>query len=128
MANKKLILDAGRQFPLVLMQAFTFENIADANVAVPVAKLPHGARVLRGQLITDAAFTAASTIKIGTATSDARFGTIDATAVGVDALTIPNDTVEETVIYAKPSVAMTQGSALLVMEYVIPDRANDTQP
>jgi hypothetical protein len=128
MANKALTLNSERQYPLVAMQEFTYENIADANVAVPILKLPRGARVLRGQLITSTGFTATSTIKIGTAASDARYGTIDATAAGVDNLTIPNDTVEATTIYAKPSIAMLAGAALLVVEYVIPGRGNEVQP
>ena len=128
MPNKALVLNAERQYPLIAMQEFTYEHIADANVAVPVLKLPRGARVLRGQLIATAAFTAASTIKLGTLASDARFGTIDATSAGVDNLTIPADTVEDTTIYAKPSIAMLAGAATLWVEYVIPGRGNEVQP
>ena len=45
MANKKLTLNPGRQYPLVAMQAFTFENVSESGVAVPLAKLPRGAVV-----------------------------------------------------------------------------------
>jgi hypothetical protein len=128
MPNKKLILAAERQYPLVLLQDFTFENIADAGVAVPVAKLPRGARVLRGQLITTTAFTATSTIRLGTAIDDDRFGVINATTAAEDNLTIPTDTVEETVIFAKPSINMLAGAATLWIEYVIPGRGNEVQP
>lgn len=128
MANKALPLNTERQYPLIAMQEFTFEHIADAGVAVPILKLPRGARVLRGQLIATTGFTATSTIKIGTLASDARFGTIDATAAGVDNLTIPADTVEDTTFYAKPSIAMLAGAATLWVEYVIPGRGNEVQP
>ena len=39
MANKKLTLNPGRQYPLVATQAFTFENVSESGVAVVLAKL-----------------------------------------------------------------------------------------
>lgn len=128
MPNKALSLNAERQYPLIATQEFTFEHIADAGVAVPVMKLPRGARVLRGSLIATTGFTATSTIKLGSALDDDRYGTIDATAAGVDAITVPADTVDDNTIYAKPSIAMLAGAATLWVEYIIPGRGNEVQP
>ena len=62
MANKTLSLNPGRQYPLVLAQVFTFENVADAGVPVKVASLPSGAVVLSGNLVVTTGFGASAKI------------------------------------------------------------------
>ena len=128
MANKKLTLNPGRQYPLVAMQAFTFENVSESGVAVPLAKLPRGAVVVGGTVNVTTGFGAGATLKLGFAGADALHGTIDVSAVGVKPVTATGVASDKTELIATPGGAYTAGAATLHLTYVITDRANEAQP
>ena len=128
MANKKLTLNPGRQYPLVASQTFTFENLSEAGVAVVLAKLPRGALVLNGSINVTTAFGAGASIKLGFAGADALHGTIDVSAVGVKPVTATGVASDKTELIATPGGAYTAGAATLCLTYVIVDRANEAQP
>ena len=128
MANKKLTLNPGRQYPLVVMQAFTFENVSESGVAVPLAKLPRGALILSGSLNVTTAFGAGATIKLGFTGADAAHGTIDVSSVGIKSITLTGVASDKTALIGTPGGAYTAGAATLCLTYVIVDRANEAQP
>lgn len=128
MANKPLHLNPGRQYPLVLSQAFTFEHLADAGTPVVVARLPRGAVVLSGSVVIGTAFGAGATIKLGFAGADAAHGTIDVAAAGVKNVTVTGAASDKTELIATPGAALTAGAATLHLTYIIADRANEAQP
>ena len=128
MANKTLSLNPGRQYPLVLAQAFTFEIVTDAGVPVKVASLPRGAVVLSGNLVVTTGFGASAKIKLGFAGADAAHGDIDVAATGSKPLTVSGIAGDKTDLIATPNAAMAAGAATLYVTYVIAGRANEAQP
>ncbi len=128
MANKPLAKNPGRQYPLVLTQALTFENVADAGVPVKVASLPRGAVVLSGNLVVTTGFGASAKIKLGFAGADAAHGDIDVAATGSKPLTVSGIAGDKTDLIATPNAAMAAGAATLYVTYVIAGRANEAQP
>lgn len=128
MANAKLTLNPGRQYPLVLTQSFTFANVADAGVAVKVASLPRGAIILSGWLNVTTAFGAGAKIAIGFAGAATAHGDLDVATTGIKALTVTGSASDKTELLATPGSALTAGAATLTITYVIADRANEAQP
>lgn len=128
MANKPLALNPGRQYPLVASQAFTFENLSEAAVAVVLAKLPRGALILSGSLNVTTAFGAGATIKLGFAGADTAHGTIDVATVGIKPITLTGVASDKTALIGTPGGAYTAGAATLHLTYIIGDRANEVQP
>ena len=128
MATKKLNPDTGRQYPLVALQAINFADLT-AGTAVPLTKLPRGARIIAARLQVDKSFGAAITLELGDAGNATRYGAALAlSAVGNVAITTTLAAVTEPVITGKVSAAVTAGNAVLFVEYVLPDRANEVQP
>lgn len=128
MANKNLPLNPGRQYPLVLIQSFTFEHVADAGVAVKVASLPRGAVVLSGSLNVTTAFGAGAKIALGFTGAATAHGNLDVATTGIKALTVTGSASDKTELFATPNNALTAGAATLTITYVIADRANEAQP
>ena len=128
MANKKLTLNPGRQYPLVVMQAFTFENVSESGVAVPLAKLPRGAVVVGGTVNVSTGFGAGATLKLGYAGDDDAYGTIDVSAAAVKPVTLTGTSSDKVELIATPGGAYAAGAATLCLTYVIVDRANEAQP
>lgn len=128
MANAKLTLNPGRQYPLVLTQAFTFANVADAGVAVKVASLPRGAVILSGSLNVTTAFGAGNKIAIGFAGAATAHGDLDVATAGIKNLTVTGTASDKVDLIATPNNALTAGAGVLTLTYVIVDRANEAQP
>ena len=128
MANKKLPLNPGRQYPLVLTQKFTFEHMADAGVAVKIASLPRGAVVLSGTLNVTTAFGATNKIALGFAGAATTHGDIDVATTGLKSLTVTGEPSDKVDLFATPNNALTAGAGVLTLTYVIVDRANEAQP
>ena len=129
MANKKLMLNPGRQYPLVLEQSFTYEEIADAGVAVKVGSLPANAVVLSGFITTTTPFGAGKTVNVGVTGAPTALGAaLDVAANGMDPLVTTGAIVAGKDIFVTPVAAMTVGAATLYVTYVLKDRANEVNP
>ena len=128
MANKKLTLNPGRQYPLVATQAFTFENVSESGVAVVLAKLPRGAVIVDGTVNVTTGFGAGATLKLGFTGTGTAHGTIDVSAAAIKPITLTGTPSDKTELIATPGGAYTAGAATLYLTYVITDRANEAQP
>ena len=127
MSNTPLTLNAGRQYPLSLTQAFAFEHVSEAATAVKIASLPRGAVITDGKLVVDTAFSA-GTLSFGFEGAPAAHGAIDASSTGVRNLTLTGASTDKPALIVTPSAAMSAGSATLYLTYVIDGRANEAQP
>lgn len=126
-AAKPLVLNPGRQYPLVLTQAFTYENL-DGTLSTLIASLPRNAVITGGNLFVTTAFGTGAKIKIGVAADDDQYGDLDVASVGAKALTLPQIAVGSTQLLAKAGAALTAGAGVLNITYVIEGRANEAQP
>ena len=126
-AAKPLVLNVGRQYPLVLTQAFNFENL-DGTAATLVAKLPRNAVIVSGFYHVTTAYGTGAKIKIGVTADDDQYGELDVASVGAKALTIPQMITGTTELFAKASASQTAGAGVLTITYVIEGRANEAQP
>ena len=119
-------LNPGRQYPLVLEQAFTANDLDGTN-AVVAAKLPRDAIILRGYISVTKAFSA-GTIGVGVAGAATAYGSLNTATLGIKALTATGTPVGASELKLTPSAALTGGGATLVVEYIIAGRANEAQP
>ena len=78
-------LNPGRQYPLVLEQAFTADDLDGTN-AVVAAKLPRDAIILRGHISVTKAFSA-GTIGVGVTGAATAYGSPNTATLGIKALT-----------------------------------------
>ena len=125
----------GRQNPLIARVAFSGVT-ADAEVlaqgAYNAILLPAGAIVTGGYLTILSAFTATCEFDVGDADPDVYTPTIiDAVTPLGATLLIPNGiayTVETWITVTLVTADTIIGSAELVVEYVIEDRATEVQP
>ena len=127
MPNKKLILNAGRQWPLYAEQVIDFDHLAEAGVAVKVLSIPRNATIIAGDFLTVTPF-AGGTIKVGTKGTPDAYGSPAVAAVGKKPLTLTDAPVGEAALFITPSAAMTAGKGILRIGYLIADRANEAQP
>lgn len=124
----------GRQYPLVAMAEISYADLT-SGTALEAIKLPGNSRVVSGQLIVTTAFNSATsdTITVGDGGSAARYkGSIDGQSAALTALvptgykyTAP-DTVDVT--WTGVGTAPTAGAAVLIVEYVTDNRANEVVP
>lgn len=126
-AATPLVLNTGRQYPLVLQQSFTFANL-DGALQTLIAKIPRNAVITAGNLQVSTAFGAGSTLSFGTAASATAYGTIDTATTGAKALTLTGAEVGAADLFVKASGTLTAGAATLYLTYVLTDRANEVQP
>ncbi len=133
MANTTLTLKSGRQTPLVAMIAFTYLNIADTATAVKAINLPYGAVVVGGYLIVDTVFNHGTTsvLDVGDLVDPDRYLVdTDLKTLGKTSLLLTGYASDGEAIYLKPvhvGTAATTGAARLIVEYVINERATETQ-
>lgn len=131
--NKALTLDVGRQTILSASVALAFDNLADTAVAVKAVNLPYGATILGGFIVVDVAFdNTTATLDVGDLTVANRYANdVNLKALGMTALTLTGYTSDGDAIYVIPTLtgpAATVGSARLIVNYVIKNRAGETQP
>ena len=132
MANAPLKLANGRQYVMMAEQVITVAEMNESTVPVTCIKLPYGAVVVGGAVITDVAFDAATaTVDVGDATTGNRYlndGTI--AALGRVAL-VPTGYVSDGAdIRITPTFAdeVTVGKIRVQVQYVITGRAQEVQP
>lgn len=133
MANATLNASRDRQYPLFAEVAFTFAQLADTGVAVPVIKLPPGAMVVGGAVIVDQAFNTATsaTLAVGDSTTAGRYKSgVDLKAAALTAL-VPtgyvSDGADLLITPTLSGAAATQGRARVQVQYVIQGRAHEVQ-
>ena len=112
-------LNPGRQYPLVLEQAFTADDLDGTNAVVAI--------ILRGHISVTKAFSA-GTIGVGVTGAATAYGSLNTAAPGIKALTATGTPVGASELKLTPSAALTGGEATLVVEYIIAGRANEAQP
>ena len=123
-AAKKLVLNAGRQYPLVLEQAFTHENL-DGTLATLIAKVPRNGVITAGSVHVTTAFGTGAKLCIGTAADDDAYGELDVATVGTKALVPTNAEIGAGELYAKAPTAVTAGAGVLRITYFMTGRANE---
>lgn len=131
MPNAALKPANGRQYPLFAEVTIDVANMNESGVAVSAIKLPYGAMVIGGSVITDVAFDAATaTLAVGDATTANRYiGNANLAATGRTAL-VPTGYVSDgadlrvTPTFADP---VTVGKVRVQVEYVIAGRAHEVQ-
>ena len=128
-ANKNF----GRQYPLVATQTITYADVA-GGTAQAVLDVRPGTRIIGGFLKVDTVWNGTTPLlDLGDDGDADRYtaSQIDLTAVATTALTITGyKYTESNTIDATISVTGTpsQGSATLVVMYVIDGRANEVEP
>lgn len=131
MPNAALKPANGRQYPLFAEVTIDVANMNESGVAVSAIKLPYGAMVIGGSVITDVAFNATTaTLAVGDATTADRYiGNANLAATGRTAL-VPTGYVSDgadlrvTPTFAGP---VTVGKVRVQVEYVIAGRAHEVQ-
>jgi hypothetical protein len=124
-----------RQYPLYAVQAFNLSELED-GVAVPVIKLPAGARVISGHIVTDIALdsTSTDTMDLGDSADADRYTTspVSIHAVGSSALTITGYKYTEATFLNMTWVSgggtPTVGSGVVIVGYVVDGRGNEVEP
>lgn len=133
MANAALTLKSGRQYVLFAEQTVTVDNMNESTVPLTaVVKLPYGAVVVGGAVITDVAFDAATaTLAVGDSTTTNRYLAAGNIAALGRVPLVPTGYVSdggEIRITPTFADAVTAGSLRLQVEYVITGRAQEVQP
>lgn len=131
MANATLKQANGRQYALVAEVTIDVANMTDTGVAVPAIKLPYGAQVIGGHIVTEVAFDAATaTIDVGDATVGNRYkDNANIAATGLVTL-VPTGYVSDGAdILVTPTFAdpVTVGKVRVLVQYVIAGRAHEVQ-
>lgn len=121
-----------RQYPLVAQQTFTFVEVNE-SAAVTIMTLPRNSVVIGGFLVVDTAWdsTGAMTLSVGDTSLTTRYATtVDLKTAAKTALTVNGyDNTGGLNIIGTGAVTstadLTAGSARLVVEYIIDNRANE---
>lgn len=141
----KLIATRGQQYPLVAEFTFNFDDtMVDTSGAVKdfktvgstvvdAIKLPQGAVVIGGDVVTESAATGSTAynISVGDATSTTRYlSATDKTSAGRTALTLTGyvSNGEQIRVTVNPTVATATGGKFTVrVMYVVRNRVNEVQ-
>ena len=141
----KLIATRGQQYPLVAEFTFNFDDtMVDINgvvkdfktvgsTVVDAIKLPQGAVVIGGDVITESAATGSTAynISVGDATSTTRYlSATDKTSAGRTALTLTGyvSNGEQIRVTVNPTVATATGGKFTVrVMYIVRNRVNEVQ-
>lgn len=125
-----------RQWPLVAVARFGFDDVS-SEAAVEVLEIPGNAVVTGGQVLVVTAFDDSGTasLAVGDADDPNRFGDINVKALGSAELTIGTANrqysvpTQLTVTFSGQNNDGTEGvgEVLLLVEYVIENRCNETQ-
>jgi len=141
----KLIATRGQQYPLVAEFTFNFDDtMVDTSGAVKdfktvgstvvdAIKLPQGAVVIGGDVVTESAATGSTAynISVGDATSTTRYlSATDKTSAGRTALTLTGyvSNGEQIRVTVNPTVATATGGKFTVrVMYIVRNRVNEVQ-
>jgi hypothetical protein len=131
MPNATLKPANGRQYPLFAEVTINVANMNETTVPVPAIKLPYGAQVIGGAVITQTGFDAATaTLAVGDATLGTRYVSAANIAVPGRVALVPTGFVSDgadlvvTPTFADP---VTVGVVRVQIEYVIAGRAQEVQ-
>lgn len=130
MANTPLKLANGRQYPLFAEVTIDVANMNESGVAITAIKLPYGAQIIDGAVITETGFDAATaTLAVGDAATPNRYGTANIAAVGRVALTPTGFVSDGGDLTVTPTFAdpVTMGKVRVQVQYVISNRAHEVQ-
>ncbi len=129
-----VILDPGRQYPLVARVGFSGVTADDEILAIavyPAILLPAGSRVTGGYIAIQTVFTATTDFDVGDSDPDEYTPTIvPGDALGATLL-IPTGIIYSVATWINISLvtaATIVGKGELVVEYIMDDRANEVQP
>jgi hypothetical protein len=129
--------NVGRQYPLVAYQEFDFADLSSTEVT-PIVKLPANAIVTGGALVITTAFNSGTTdlLEVGDSVQDDDYlvaGTADNGSTAQYIAFTPSgykyaapDTID--VKWTPVGTAATAGAGYLVVEYIVPTRANEVVP
>jgi len=134
MANKKLILDVGRQTVLFASISIAFDQIADTGVAVQAINLPYGAQIVGGDVIVDTAFNPGTSLVLDVGdkivanryANDVDLKTAARTPLGVTGYVSDGGEIFVTPVLV--GAAPTAGALRISVQYVIKGRAGLVQP
>ena len=131
MANATLKQSNGRQYALTAEVTIDVAHMNETGVPVAAVKLPYGAQVIGGHIVTEVAFDAATaTIDVGDATVGNRYkDNANIAATGLVAL-VPTGYVSDGAdILVTPTFAdaVTVGKVRVLVQYVIAGRAHEVQ-
>lgn len=132
MANATLKPVNGRQYVLFAEVTIDVANMNESGVAVPaVIKLPSGAQVIGGAIVTETGFDAATaTLAVGDALSANRYLAAGNIAAAGRVALVPTGLTDAGDISVTPTFAdaVTVGKVRVQVEYVIAGRAHEVQP
>jgi len=125
----------GRQYPLVVTQDVTLDQLTTATV-VPAIKIPAGARVIGGGILVTEVFdsTTSDSLDIGDGGDDDRYtSTIrNLQTLGYTALTITGYKYTQSdyidLLWTSGGGTPTTGAFTAIVEYVIDGRTNEMNP
>lgn len=126
----KFLKDSDRQYPLVATARVDYGHLVSGE-PLPVAELPSDAIVTGGMFIVTETFDG-GTFTVGDADDDDRYASgVSASAAAKTDLTITGHqyplNADALVTWTGTADPLTQGSALLVIEYVREGRSNENQ-
>lgn len=126
MAGNTYVNNTGRQEVISAVQLLDWQQIAVAGTYA-AWDLPAGSTILRGEIKVLEAFDATRTVTVAL-DGDTLLSAIDLATVATTAVTVPvkqnSGPVQATVV---TSGAMTQGKALITLEYVVENRSAFSQ-
>lgn len=108
------------QWPLATLAELDFTDMKDTK-PIKVAFIPDGAVVTGISLHTDVAFSGTVALTLDAASIGSLAAVADTAVTGY-----PKRVATGGWIMATPSAAQTKGHAMVRVEYVLPDRANET--
>lgn len=127
-------INRGRQWPLVAVQEFDHTDMDVAPSAVTIT-LPANAVPTRMGVSLDTVFGATTTMAVGiTGTTDLYDADVDLNVLGYQAVSTDTGMVAkpsgETIIFTPNAnaISASAGSGRFIVEYFLPDRANEVQP
>lgn len=125
---------AGRQWPLYAKMPFSYDQFDESGVAENAVIMPGKAIVVSAAVIIEEAFDSGDSdaIEVGDPDDADRYGSADAQSLGYTALTPTGHRYEGKqaiqLTWTGAGTPPTAGSGVLLVSYIMQDRATETQP
>jgi hypothetical protein len=131
MPNATLKPANGRQYPLFAEVTIDVANMNESTVPVGAIKLPVGAQIVSGAVITETGFDAATaTLAVGDSVLGTRYVSAANIAVAGRVALVPTGFIgngEDVVVTPTFADPVTVGKVRVQVEYVIAGRAHEVQ-